>query len=257
MATCEILEWDSRFFGRAIARLYGKLISASDLKDAFTWCQQHQIACLVYLAEIDEIDARRELEDAGFHLQDIRVTLQHDQPGPLAPPEGSRTSIRSATLADLPALEAIAAHSYQQTRFYNDPKFGADQASALYRTWIRNSVNGYADLVLTAEWDGIPAGYITCHMDSQQLIGRIGLVGVSEPARGIGTGTKLVNHALKWFQSQNAAAVQVVTQAANLSAIRLYQHTGFFIQDVSLWYHRWFEHPPKEHGFEQLSYPFQ
>lgn len=255
MATIELLEWDSRFFGRRIARLYSQPLSAADLKNALARCWEQRIDCLVCLVDASEIEARLELENAGFHLQDIRITLQHDQPGMISAPGRGSIRVREATPDDLPELEAIAARSYRLTRFYNDPQFGAEQASELYRTWIRNSVNGYANLVLIAELQGKPAGYIACHLEAGQTAGRIGLVAVADNAQGAGLGTILVNQALQWFQQKMASPVLVVTQGANRGALRLYQRAGFTIHSVSLWYHRWFKYPSEEAALEQLSDP--
>lgn len=253
MSTCEFLTWDSSFFGRRIARLQGQPQSEADLKNALAWCREQEIECLYALIDADEIGTRRELEDAGFRLHDIRITLQYGDITRELPAVQDEIFVREAVPADLDQLEQIAASSYRLTRFYNDPHFGNEQASGLYRAWIRNSLEGYAELVLVAEVDGAAAGYITCHIDQEQSSGRIGLVGVAENARGSGIGSTLVRQALLWFRQQQLVTVQVVTQGANLPALRLYERAGFTIQSVSLWYHRWFTaDSPQEAAVERI-----
>ncbi|MFN2196061.1 MAG: GNAT family N-acetyltransferase [Anaerolineales bacterium] len=253
MSTCEFLTWDSSFFGRRIARLRGQLHSEADLKNALLWCREQEIDCLYALIDADEIGTRRDLEEAGFRLQDIRITLKYVFGIQNLQATQDEMFMREAAPADLAQLEQIAASSYRLTRFYNDPNFGSEQASDLYRTWIRNSLAGYADLVRVAEVDGAAAGFITCHIDHEQSSGRIGLVGVAENARGSGIGSTLVRDALLWFRQHQLVSVQVVTQGANLPALRLYERAGFSIRSVSLWYHRWFTNDsPREAAVERI-----
>ena len=59
-------------------------------------------------------------------------------------------------------------------------------------------------------------------------------------------GVGLFAHTLYLWKEANAALeggslVTVVTQAANLPAVRLYERLGFRASQVGLWYHRWFE----------------
>jgi GNAT superfamily N-acetyltransferase len=90
-----------------------------------------------------------------------------------------------------------------------------------------------------AELDGVPVGYISCHLNESRAC-RIGLVGVSAQARGQDVGKTLVFSALDWFLTQGAQEVLVVTQGRNYAAQRLYQCCGFLTQTVQLWYHKWY-----------------
>ena len=49
------------------------------------------------------------------------------------------------------ALRAIARASHGDTRFYADPHFPDERCDDLYDTWIRRSLEGWADAVLVAE----------------------------------------------------------------------------------------------------------
>jgi len=139
---------------------------------------------------------------------------------------------------DIPDLEAIAAVSHTDSRFFADPRFSA-KAPELYRTWIAKSVRGDADLALVAEVSGRAVGYFTGHRASEGT-GRIGLVGLSSKAQGQGLGRALVQGALGWFSENRLHRVEVVTQARNLAARHLYQRSGFVTANVQLWFHKWF-----------------
>jgi hypothetical protein len=46
--------------------------------------------------------------------------------------------------------------------------------------------------------------------------------------------------ALRWFTENRLNRVEVVTQARNFTAQRLYQRSGFVTANVQLWFHKWF-----------------
>jgi dTDP-4-amino-4,6-dideoxy-D-galactose acyltransferase len=146
--------------------------------------------------------------------------------------------VRPATPDDIDTLMDLADGAYEGTRFARDPRFPAGSARRLYRKWVSESCTGWADAVLVAERTGA-AGFITLHRDPGAW--RIGLVGVGEAHRGSGVGTALVSAAIRHAALEGGALVTVVTQAANLPAVRLYERLGFRASQVGLWYHRWFE----------------
>ena len=230
------LEWDSEFFGHRIFRGDVERLDKATMDAISEECRDVGAECVTLLVDAGAFHQASEAEDDGFRLMDIRVTLEssvaeRDHPTP-AP------SIRPARVGDIPVLEAIAAGSHTDTRFFADAKF-APKAPELYRTWIAQSVRGDADLVLVAETSGRPVGYFTCHRRSDSS-GHIGLVGVSSSAQGRGLGRALMETALGWFNESGLHRVEVVTQGRNVAAQRLYQRSGFVTARVQLWFHKWF-----------------
>jgi ribosomal protein S18 acetylase RimI-like enzyme len=67
--------------------------------------------------------------------------------------------------------------------------------------------------------------------------GKIGLIAVDSAAGRLGLGVALVGGALRWFASEGAERVDVVTQSTNKAAQKLYAKTGFALESVDLWYH--------------------
>lgn len=235
----EFLEWDSAFFERRVARVRGHRLDAVQLAAIEAWCASNRIDVLYFLADADDPLTTRLAERSAFRLADIRLTLERTiRPADSALPP--TPGIRPATEADIPALRAIAAGSYTDSRFFYDQRFPPGKAAELYAIWVEKSVRGSADAVRVAAGEGdSPAGYITCHLNADGA-GEIGLVGVAEAARGAGVGRQLVEAAVRWFAQQGARAVSVVTQGRNVPAQRLYQRSGFVTHSVQLWYHRWF-----------------
>ena len=85
----------------------------------------------------------------------------------------------------------------------------------------------------------IVKGYITFTLESLD-VARIGLIAVEDHYRGRGVGTELLNKTIATSKKMNAKKMIVVTQATNTSALRLYEKAGFRVNDVKLWFHKWF-----------------
>jgi dTDP-4-amino-4,6-dideoxy-D-galactose acyltransferase len=231
----KLLEWDSDFFGVRIARVDDGRLDAEKIESIFQWCAENKIDCLYFLCAPDDDDSVAIAENAGFHQVDIRMELfcrVSEQP------VTARLTIRNFREGDLPFLKEIAANVYRESRFYYDRNFDKERVSALYQEWIQKSCRENADAVLVAQHQGNIGGFISCQADSPNL-GRIGLLGVSENARGIGVGNALVKSALNYFCKHNVAEARVVTQGRNISAQRLYQANGFRTHSLNLWYHKW------------------
>jgi dTDP-4-amino-4,6-dideoxy-D-galactose acyltransferase len=213
-------------------------LTEETVAQARAWCECNGIDCLYFLADATDPTTVTLAEGNGFHLVDVRLTLERklkDIP-PSRPVPGV---IRPGTVLDGPVLRLIASQSHRDSRFYYDPYFSTSQCDALYQTWIEKSLNGYAEAILVAELEKETVGYISCHLRSPTT-GQIGLFAVGSKARGKGLGQDLVRESLWWFASKGILRVTVVTQGRNVSAQRLYQRCGFETQSLQLWYHRWF-----------------
>ena len=229
-----MLEWDSKFFGRTIGRVIEHRLNPQRIVTISQWCKDHAIECLYFLADSDHPDTIRLAEKNGFRLVDIRVSLQCRVEDYALQSVSSRSEsvyVRPAVQHDVPTLQSIARMSHTDSRFYSDGCFPPETCANLYELWIRRSYEGYAKCVLVAEQSGQPVGYCSCHLVDAQ--GQIGLVGISERARGQGVGQYLINQAMCWFAGQHVEAVTVVTQGRNVAAQRLYQRCGFLIQVCS------------------------
>lgn len=240
-AHCELLPWDSTFFGMRIARATVNRLTEVVAGDLLRWCAANEVDCLYFLADSDHPPTVALAEDLGFRLMDVRVTLERRLEVPFffpVPITGGRT--RSHASIDIPALRRIASACHFQSRFYADPRFERERCNELYATWIEKSCRGYADEVLVALVDDSPAGYISCHLGPQDS-GRIGLAGVDPKSAGQGLGSELVDAALSWFGQRGAKRVEVTTQGRNCVAQRLYQKRGFVTRSLDLWYHKWFD----------------
>jgi len=240
---CELLPWDTEFFGLPIGRVFGHTLDEQQAANIDEWGSREKIAGLYFLAQPDCTRTIQTAERSGFNLVDIRVTLECTHLDPLT--SDTRKSadilIRPAQPQDLPGLQAIARTAHCDTRFFSDAHFSRARAEALYATWIELEYQGRAQQVFVAAVNSNSAvGYLSCHYDTTSAVGQIGLVGIDSNFRGQGLGQALVLTSLRWFAGQNARRVTVVTQGKNLAAQRLYQRCGFLIANLQLWYHKWY-----------------
>ncbi len=243
MPLCEFLPWDTEFFCQRIGRAVVHRLDADTLEAILEWCKVHAINCLYFLADSDHAQTVQLLGDSGFRLVDIRVVLEREVDALGCESRQfllNTVRLRRSTENDIALLQEVARTSYTDSRFYYDSGFSAEQCEAFYKTWIKKSCEGYADIVLVIESDSRPIGYVTCHLMSKEHRGQIGLVGLAPEARGRGLARLLLAHSIDWFAQQRAEFVSVVTQGRNVAAQRLYQHCGFLTRSVGLWYHKRF-----------------
>ncbi len=237
---CECLDWDSDFFDRRIARIIVGRLQQEAMSRIMKWCRSQQIDCLYWLADADDLVTVRLAEDNRFRMVDIRVTLEKQLEGVLGLEKRVvDPAVRFCAPHDVATLKDIARVSHRDSRFYYDPNFPVSRCNAFYEVWIEKSCAGYANVVLIAECQGQPVGYITCDLLDHHD-GRIGLFAVSAEVRSEGFGEKLIKQSLRWFVEQGIESVSVVTQGRNCGAQRLYQKCGFLSRSVQVWYHRWF-----------------
>jgi dTDP-4-amino-4,6-dideoxy-D-galactose acyltransferase len=230
----EILDWDSKFFGRRIARVREMHESAVELSRVCEWARAEAVDCLYFLADAADTTSIRAAESAGFHLTDVRVVRERDVPRPSTNAWG----VDVFRAEDLPALKAIAGISHVDSRFYNDPEFPDELCSALYETWIERACGGRANTVLVAREADRPCGYVACVLPSPES-GRIDLIAVAPDSRGKGIGAELVRACLAWSADRGCHTLEVITQARNVPAARLYEQLGFRTVSVGHWYHLW------------------
>ena len=236
---CELLEWDSRFFGRRVARLMERRLDDSTWYEVNRWCCREEVDVLYFLADASHPPTVRLAQDAGFRLMDVRVSLHRDRAesgrimdSALVVP---RWQIREARADDMSVLAPLASTSFTTSRFYNDPLL-APYAPALYEAWIQSSYAATSENVLVACGDEGPVGFVAFEFGTRA--GRISLLAVDPSVQGQGVGRTLVDGALRRLTEEDIGVVSVVTQAGNQAALGLYQRCGFAVSNVQLWYHQ-------------------
>ncbi len=228
------LEWDSQFFGVPIGE--GRPATVDDVAAIDAWAAQERLRCVYLCARSENLALLHAAESHGFHVMGVHVTC--DACPPFGAAGGSdRIVVRAASPSDIGALEQIAGDAHPDTRFYADPGFSRESCSRLYKTWIRRSVEGWADCVLVAENGTAPVGYVTLHRRGGGA--RIGLIAVAGDTRRAGLGRSLMRGAFDWCEREGLARITVTTQAQNTAALRFYLRCGFIVDQVDFWLHKW------------------
>jgi dTDP-4-amino-4,6-dideoxy-D-galactose acyltransferase len=241
MTLCQLLDWDSRFFGRRIARVTPGRLTQAEMPVITDWCRANKIDCLYLLADADDYETVCQASRNGFYLVDVRITFANDRlSGSAQTVEPGGNAMRRFRPDDLPALKEIAGRLHTDSRFFFDPHFSPARSRAMFEIWIETSCLNRDGGVFVAERQQKPVGYVACGIGKDRA-GQIELLGVDTPAQGAGLGRRLVNAALEWFAANRVARVSVVTQGRNVAAQRLYQTCGFTTESLQIWYHRWLQ----------------
>lgn len=235
---CVRLEWDSTFFGCGIGRVTGKLSTPEQAERVNRWARSEAVSCVYFLADCNDQRSVQVAEQCGMSLVDVRLVFDRELAGATTVPLGKDTTVRAHRDADVTHLSDLSKGAFRQSRFFCDGHFSEERCEALYETWITKSCSGWADAVLVAEVRGEVAGYVTCHL-TNEIEGRIGLIGVGRKYQGLGVGVSLVTSASNWFLARGRRRAMVPTQARNTAAQRLYQRCGFVTRTAGLWYHWW------------------
>lgn len=180
----------------------------------------------VYRIPAAEYSTIQCVEKQGFVMVDGVITLNMP-----VPPIGafSNEFIGEALPEDYAQLSLLSGSVFRGgSRYYHDAWIPERTADAVYRKWMKNSLEGtVADSVLVWRERGKILGFIT--LQKKEKRGDIPLIGVSSVARGKGIGKHLIHAAVSMCTKWRMSEVSVATQVTNIPALRLYQSCGFSI----------------------------
>lgn len=240
---CEYLSWDTHFFGYRIARVSHHHLDTHSIEAIFDWCQKNSIECLYFLADSDEPESILLVQEQGFRLVEVRVTMElklGNWSRKAKPEDNENIIIRPMKEGDYAGLRRIASNSFVHSRFYCDGSFSKKKCQEYYETWIRTSYEGRVDLFLVAEQLGNPIGFITGIFSRNKKEVRLELCAVKESRQEMGVGERLTQTIVKQSVDAGATVALVVTQGRNVAAQRMFQHLGFLTRSCQLYYHKWF-----------------
>ncbi len=145
------------------------------------------------------------------------------------------TTIRTATVADLPALGRLGAllmrthYEFDAQRFM-DP--GTDPSEG-YAWFLERQLKDDDAVVFVAEQSGDVIGYVYAALEPiswkelRDACGYIHDIVVEKPNRRDGTATALMEAAMQWLRERGAPRVILGTAEKNEAAQRLFAKLGF------------------------------
>jgi dTDP-4-amino-4,6-dideoxy-D-galactose acyltransferase len=238
---CSVLAWDSAFWGFPVARLNATTLTPDTAARACQWCRARAIRCLQFAACGTCPTTLRVADDEGFRFVDVRVELARSLAQTTATAEPATMPVRRAEPGDCDRLRNLARMAHRDTRFFKDTRFDQERSAELYAAWITRDLDSH--LVLACDRPEVLSGiggYVTCERTLQPDSGRIGLLAVHPRLRGEGIGRGLVAAAAEHFRRCGVSRLTVATQGTNVPALRLYEQMGFRVEQVSVWFHKWF-----------------
>lgn len=232
---CEILDWDSNFFGFKVCKVNRVIEVEADINDLFNFMKSHQTS-LAYYASKNEIDSRL-AATALFEISLVdKKTTFVKRINNHAVVHPSITAYEKA-IPEKKLLD-LAIQSGQYSRFNMDNRIEKKKLEELYGQWIINSVNKkIAKEVMVFMESGQIAGFVTLGVKNERA--DIGIIAVDHQYRGKGVGQMLMSAAENWFYTHGFSTVQVVTQGENYPACRLYERCGYQVESVNFFYHLW------------------
>jgi len=206
--TMPVLEFEAGDDPAAVAR------AVSERAPAFA---QAKVGC-------DDVRTTQALQDVGFRVVDVNVTLSSPTRTGAVPPE----AVDEAREADRDAVLDLAERHFTVSRFHRDPEIPPAAAGAIKRDWAAAYFAGErGERLLVARRDGRAVGFLGV-LAPEAGVRVIDIVAVDTAERGSGTGGSLVDALLGSFEGR----VDVGTQIANIGALRFYERLGFRVTDT-------------------------
>jgi RimJ/RimL family protein N-acetyltransferase len=232
--------WDSDIFGFPVAqiaemRVLNPALALADLAPFRAWLDHESIRLTSCRLPHERLHESMLLEQIGFRFVEmvLHPHLADLQAYPCAP---QKLSVELADSADLPAIEAIAAHAFGHERFHVDPRLDRTLANHRYLVWVRNS-HGHpthrlykicdgADLVAFFVTENKPDGLCYWH-----------LTAISPAFQGRGYGKRVWLEMLHYHQREGMARIGTTIAACNTTVLNLYASLDFRFQPPEITLH--------------------
>jgi dTDP-4-amino-4,6-dideoxy-D-galactose acyltransferase len=233
--TIKILEWDTKFFGYPVARIFLNHEGKHELDNLFRQLEEEKIRLTYFFVAPEEKEIIQQIISREGTMVDqktvfLKQTEQHS--------EYSNPVIELRKGENANNLLDLAIQSGHLSRFHLDKNFINNEYERLYTTWITKSVNreiAFATLVVKKGKKAI--GLIT--LGKKDSYADIGLLAVEPVYHGRGIGVDLIHRADTIAFEKGFTEIKVVTQLQNKAACKLYEKCNFHIESITNIYHYW------------------
>jgi len=196
-------------------------------------CKKNSIHYITCQVKTRDYNSTCFLENLGFKLTDsiIRFGIKLSKIKEFSDDLTSQITVREYENKDYNGYLNVvnqAFHNYSN-RFRNNGSFTDEQCDRFYTEWAKNSVNGFADLVIVAEENNNILGFSTVKYKrpyhNNLTVAEGQLSGVSGLAREQGVNTMMMKKRLK-IASAVADYYEVGTQVYNYASQRSFYGCG-------------------------------
>lgn len=236
---CVPREWDSEFFGLAIAQVTEAPRTKAQAEAIDAWARAHRTQGLYLSIDGAETELAALAERFGFTRVEERHTYAIRTRGAKGRLSADANAVRVATIADLPHLKALARTSHRNTRFYTDPHFDPSRSDAMYELWVDRHFHDPEVGVWATGPEGRPTGYYT--MDAE---GVGGLMALHPDYQQQGLGTALLGIGLAWLEDRGVEISLQRTQSTNEGSRRMSLRHGAYLHSTEFVFHKWYDSSP-------------
>jgi len=231
--------WDSEIFGFPVAqiaeiRVNDPIRAAAELQPFLAWLEQENIHLASCRMPFDRLRESMLLEQAGFRFVEMAI---HPHLAKLQayPCSDQGLCVERATDADLPGIEAIAAHTFGYERYHADPRLDHALADERYRIWVNNSnLHPSQRLYKICEGEDLVAFFVTENKPDGLCYWH--LTAVAPAFQGRGYGKRVWRQMLHLHQQEGMERIGTTIAGGNVPVLNLYASLGFRFQtpDVTL-----------------------
>lgn len=189
--------------------------------------------------DCSELELCNYLLSKGFYIVDTLVSYVFDYEKNKIPEISYNQDIQinDVEREDISLISDIAYHSFFNDRFHNDPYLDKEKCNEYYETWIRNSCNGFADMVLVGkDRENHILGFGTGKYYDENHSALV-LNAVTEYARGKGVYTAMIFEAMKRFKGKSRH-LTLGTQINNYAVQKAWNKLGFKIYESKYVLHK-------------------
>lgn len=225
------LRWDSNYFNIPVYKLEfaswdENVINPINVLIPELKLLKTKLAHYYIFSEIpsEDLIMLQALSIAGYKLIETRITYYYNNLQQFN--YHDRFNVRLATEADIPSLRKVAMEARNSfDKYHADPFFTKSTADEYLATFVENSVNGFADIVMIPEWNA--GAFFTANIKSSidLKLGQIVLVAVGKECKG--WHLRLLVEMSYFFKERGVETAYMVTQSTNRAVIRNCEKLGY------------------------------
>lgn len=231
-----ILDWDSKLFGYAVAKIHLAKFNTQLLKEVISSLKLNKVKLAYLFLEYCDPTIVSMLEQFGGKLVDKKVTYMLNIANSELENSPSITSYLNSPITE--QLNSLALQSGEYSRFNTDKNFKHDEFKKLYSVWLSKSITGEISKdVFVYKNNNDIIGFITIEIKDGKFW--IGLLAVDKKYRGKSIGKMLINRCIEEAKKMRYDTIWVNTQGENTIACKFYEKVGFKLLNIQYIYHFW------------------
>jgi ribosomal protein S18 acetylase RimI-like enzyme len=242
---CGLVPWDIAAFGFPVAQITEIEVkdasqAAHDYAPMHEWMDRQGVRILSCRLPHDRLCESMFLESQGLRFVEMvihpRLTKLDSRQYP-----ADTLTISSATVDDLPGLEAIAEHAFHFERYHVDPRLDTRLGDLRYARWVRNSFTHPTQCLLKVE-DGakLVAMFVVERQSSEKVYWHLNAI--APEWQGQGYGKRVWREMLRRHQAEGAIEVATTISARNAPVLGLYAGLQFSFLPPDMTFH-WVREP--------------